>query len=282
MAETSPTYDTNGAIAVLPRSEPPLSDAVALAISQQNLKDLSDAQKVEAIRAICAAAQLPVALSPIMLLPGEGGRLVPYVTAAGTNTIRANKRISIAIVDRQTIDGVHIVRARATASDGTVDESTGAVPTEGLKGVALANALMKAETKAKRRVTLSIAGIGFMDESEIDQVRGAGRPISVTVREDDGETIEVDPTTGEILDVPTLVDWLKKIADANDADELQMIGEQMREAGISSRRDRELLAAYNQRKIKLAEQTRATADADARDGDQAELMHVPNTERYGS
>jgi hypothetical protein len=38
---------------------------------------------------------------------------------------------------------------------------------EGLKGEALANALMKAETKAKRRATLSAVGLGMMDESEI-------------------------------------------------------------------------------------------------------------------
>src|SRR5690606_14334225 len=37
----------------------------------------------------------------------------------------------------------------------------------------LANALMKAETKAKRRATLSICGLGMMDESEIETVEGA-------------------------------------------------------------------------------------------------------------
>lgn len=37
----------------------------------------------------------------------------------------------------------------------------------------MANALMKAETKAKRRVTLSICGLGLLDESEIDTMKGA-------------------------------------------------------------------------------------------------------------
>jgi hypothetical protein len=35
---------------------------------------------------------------------------------------------------------------------------------------------MKAITKAKRRVTLSISGLGFLDESEVDSVPGARRP----------------------------------------------------------------------------------------------------------
>jgi hypothetical protein len=39
----------------------------------------------------------------------------------------------------------------------------------------LANAFMKAETKAKRRVTLSICGLGFLDESEIESIAEAKR-----------------------------------------------------------------------------------------------------------
>jgi hypothetical protein len=39
-----------------------------------------------------------------------------------------------------------------------------------LKGDALANALMKCETKAKRRVTLSLASLGWLDETELDTI----------------------------------------------------------------------------------------------------------------
>ena len=39
-----------------------------------------------------------------------------------------------------------------------------------LTGDALANALMKAETKAKRRATLSLCGLGFLDETEIETI----------------------------------------------------------------------------------------------------------------
>jgi len=41
-----------------------------------------------------------------------------------------------------------------------------------LKGDALANALMKCETKAKRRVTLSLAGLGWLDETELETIPG--------------------------------------------------------------------------------------------------------------
>jgi len=49
----------------------------------------------------------------------------------------------------------------------------GALSLKGLNAEDRANAIMKAETKAKRRVTLSICGLGFLDESEIENIPGA-------------------------------------------------------------------------------------------------------------
>ena len=68
---------------------------------------------------------------------------------------------------------IYIVTARAKDRTGREDESTGAVPLGNLKGDALANALMKAETKSKRRVTLSIAGLGWLDETELETIPSA-------------------------------------------------------------------------------------------------------------
>jgi hypothetical protein len=45
----------------------------------------------------------------------------------------------------------------------------------GLKGDNYANALMKCVTKAKRRVTLSIVGLGMLDESELDTIKNKER-----------------------------------------------------------------------------------------------------------
>jgi hypothetical protein len=65
---------------------------------------------------------------------------------------------------------IYVVTARAKDRQGREDESTGAVTVGNLRGDALANALMKAETKAKRRVTLSIAGLGWLDETELETI----------------------------------------------------------------------------------------------------------------
>jgi len=81
--------------------------------------------------------------------------------------------VSVLIVARESVEGCYVVTARAVLPSNRQDESLGAVPIEGLKGEARSNAMMKAETKAKRRVTLAICGLGFLDESEVDSIKGA-------------------------------------------------------------------------------------------------------------
>jgi hypothetical protein len=53
------------------------------------------------------------------------------------------------------------------------------------------NALMKAVTKAKRRVTLSICGLGMLDETEVETIPSA-RPVTVQETGEivEGETVE--------------------------------------------------------------------------------------------
>jgi hypothetical protein len=73
--------------------------------------------------------------------------------------------------------GIYTVEVEATSNNRT-DFATGAVSIANLRGDDLANALMKAETKAKRRATLSICGLGWMDETELETVPNA---VKVTV-----------------------------------------------------------------------------------------------------
>jgi len=84
-------------------------------------------------------------------------------------------------VSRSREDDLSIVIAKASTPDGRCTESMGAVSVIGLKGEALANALMKTETKAKRRSTLDLLGLGLLDETEVDTIPGATQaPITVT------------------------------------------------------------------------------------------------------
>jgi hypothetical protein len=98
------------------------------------------------------------------------GKLVLYARKDCTDQLRKLQNVSIRIVGRDLMDDLIVVTAEATNANGRTDSSIGAVSIQGLKGEAKANALMKAETKARRRVTLSLCGLGVVDESEIDSI----------------------------------------------------------------------------------------------------------------
>lgn len=79
------------------------------------------------------------------------------------------------------------VEYKLTDRHNRVEISTGCVGVEGMKGDAKGNAIMKADTKAKRRGTLSMGGLGIADESEVEsfaprQDIGEGKPRRVYPR----------------------------------------------------------------------------------------------------
>ncbi len=135
-----------------------------------DLSSLSPIEKVTHIKNICESLGLNAVTTPIKLMKFNG-KEIPYFAKEATEQLRVLRKISIKIVDTKIIDDLYIVVAEASCPDGRVDSATGAISIQGLKGEAKANAIMKAETKAKRRVTLSICGLGFNDESEMDFAR---------------------------------------------------------------------------------------------------------------
>jgi hypothetical protein len=159
-------------------------------IAQGDLAQLSPAERVAYYRAVCESLGLNPLTRPFDYII-LGGRLTLYARKDATDQLRRIHGISVRIVGREMIDtlGLYVVTARATSPDGREDEAIGAVSVKGLSGENLANAIMKAETKAKRRVTLSIVGLGWTDESEVESIPGA-------------RTVRVDHETGEILDQP--------------------------------------------------------------------------------
>ena len=99
-----------------------------------------------------------------------GGRLTLYARRDATDQLRKLHNISIEIVERKMINDIYTVIARAKTPDGRTDESMGAVSLAGKNPNDICNALMVAETKAKRRVTLSICGLGWLDETELETI----------------------------------------------------------------------------------------------------------------
>ena len=151
-----------------------------------DLSKLSAAERVSYYLQVCDSLGLNPATRPFDYITLQG-KMQLYARRDAADQLRRRDKISITITAREKVDDVYVVTARATAPDERTDEAIGAVPLAGLRGEALANAFMKAETKAKRRVTLSICGLGFTDESEVDSIPGAQR-VQVS---DDGEIIDV-------------------------------------------------------------------------------------------
>lgn len=152
-----------------------------------DLTKLTDGERLSIYSEWCKSLDLNMLSKPFLLLKKNNGELIWYMTKDGTEQLRSKRGVSIEIIAREFVDDMYIVTARATDRNGRHDESLGAVSLAGLRGDSKSNAIMKAETKAKRRVTLSIAGLGLMDESEVDSVPNA-------------KTLMFDHETGAIIE----------------------------------------------------------------------------------
>jgi hypothetical protein len=164
-----------------------------------DLSMLNAEQRISYYRTVCESLALNPLTKPFEYIQ-LNGKLVLYAKRDCTDQLRQRDAISITITAREVIDDIYVVTVRARRPDGREDESTGAVNVAGLKGEAKANAFLKCETKAKRRVTLSICGLGMLDETEVVTVPGA-RPAPEPAEDELAEklaesiaTVEIAPT----------------------------------------------------------------------------------------
>jgi hypothetical protein len=201
--------DTTGAAALALRDPASIMER---AVIQGDLSQLSPQERVEYYSRVCDSLGLNKYTKPFAYLEldaqGGGKKLELYARKDCTDQLRDIKKVSITRLEKEWTQELYIVTAYAVLPGGRTDSAVGAVPIskEGgywedvtdrdgkpvtdkagksrrrlvsdgrfvrLTGDALANAIMKAETKAKRRVTLSICGLGMTDESEIDSIPGA-------------------------------------------------------------------------------------------------------------
>jgi hypothetical protein len=137
-------------------------------------------------KSVCESIGLNPLTMPLEFVALKG-KLKLYAKKDATDQLRKIHGISITIKSRDIVNGAFCVVASATDKTGRTDEAIGVVYIENLKGEELANAMMKAETKAKRRVTLSIAGLGWLDETEVDDISDAQK-ISIQPPSGNGDT----------------------------------------------------------------------------------------------
>jgi hypothetical protein len=224
------------------------SDLLEKVILQNDLSGLSPIEKVEHIKNVCVSLGLNPLTKPIQLHKFQG-KEVMYMGKDGTEQIRNIHDVSIIKLKTELLNGdLYIVKAYAQKPSGRRDCSTSAISLSGLKGEAIGNAMKKCETQAKRRVTLSICGLGMLDESEIVdlpkdlkpqyKIHENIKPISIDIAIEEfllnisqannlDELQEIFKNTYKIVISLQDKDALKKIIDAKDAKkaELEMVKE---------------------------------------------------------
>lgn len=184
-----------------------------------DVSQMNPSQRVEYYQFRCKELGLSIASRPFEYL-NLSGKLVLYLNKGGAEQLRMVHGVSLTITETKKMDDIYIVTVSAEGRDGRKDGATGVITLGTLKGEALCNAMMKAETKAKRRATLSICGLlNMMDESEVDSVAGA-RKVTVT---DDGEILEPPKVLNGDALLAALAEYYEEIDGAESVNVLKKI-----------------------------------------------------------
>lgn len=165
------------------------ADIIEAVIARGDIANLNPEERARYYVRVCES----IGLNP-MTRPFEyitlNGKLTLYARKDATDQLRAIHKVSLEIVGKQYDKDLLTVHVRASSADGRKDEDFGSVsmiypdtyrakngdvvkhPRAGqpLQGEDRANTILKAVTKAKRRATLSICGLGFLDETEVEDI----------------------------------------------------------------------------------------------------------------
>jgi hypothetical protein len=136
-------------------------------IGSGDLSKLSPLQRVEYYGEVCRTVGLNPLTRPFRFMQFQG-QTVLYATRDCADQLRSLRKIDLTLTEKRMEGELFMVTARAKTPDGRHDEDVGAIMLGKLQGDARANAIMKCITKAKRRVTLSVCGLGLLDETEVE------------------------------------------------------------------------------------------------------------------
>lgn len=166
-----------------------------------DLSKLSAEQRVNYYRNVCESIGLNPLTKPFDYIT-LNNKLTLYAKKDATDQLRNIKGVSIDDVDIVETEKQYIVKVKGHDSTGRSDVEVGVVNKTDMQGNT-ANAQMKAVTKAKRRLTLSLCGLGWLDETEIETIPTA-KP--ATVKQDTGEIIDAQGQAVEEEAAVELVD----------------------------------------------------------------------------
>ena len=170
-----------------------LANQLQQVIIKGDLRRLSDEDKLIYYKKVCDSLGINPLTKPFDYITLNNKQTL-YATKNCTDQLRSLHKISIAVTDRKIDNGLLTVVVQAEDSKGRKDSDMGFANVQGLRGENLGNAMLKAVTKAKRRVTLSICGLGgFLDETEVEDL-----PQRAVSKQKQGK---MTPSTQDVLKV---------------------------------------------------------------------------------
>lgn len=150
-----------------------------------DLARLSAPQRLDYYRQVCQSMGLNPLSKPFDYI-NLNGKLTLYAKKDATDQLRKIHGVSIDDIKTEDDGDWFVVTVKGSDKNGRRDVEIGAVAKSDMRGN-YGNAMMKAVTKAKRRLTLSLCGLGWLDETEIESIP-------------DAKPVVVDGNTGEIVD----------------------------------------------------------------------------------
>lgn len=150
--------------------EPEAVEAVERAVLAGDLSRLTPIQRAAYYWRVCKSLGLNPYTQPFRFLRLQD-RLVMYATRDATDQLRRLHKVSIDDLAVTVADDVIEARASGHTPDGRADADIGCVPLPRATDKT-ADARMKAVTKAKRRLTLSLVGLGLLTEEEAEDLGG--------------------------------------------------------------------------------------------------------------
>lgn len=266
--------------------------AQSLITENGDLTKLNDQQILTYYNHLCETLGLNPNTSPFQLLilgSGAKKRKILYATKDCTDQFRKIYGISVTDKITEFVGNMYIVTVKVKmleSKEERTDVASGVVPLEEeekkwdgqrynltgnikkLKAEDLANALMKAETKAKRRATLSICGLGMLDDSEIEtfaaalkgektEIVAAPEPKASPEQENPGKPQETQQTSQKSIQqtvIDTLAAAIKEVEECKSTEELKIIWLKYR----NFQADAKFKAAKDLKKIQLDNPVKAT------------------------
>jgi hypothetical protein len=195
----------------VPQKAPTAGEVMESVIIKGDLKNLTPEERVSYFNEVCKSIGLNPLTRPLEYME-LSGRLILYAKRDAADQLRKMHGVNVEIVSQDYLGGMLSVHVRARDKTGRTDEDLGVVNfPDGMRGDIRANTVMKAVTKAKRRVTLSICGLGFLDETEVEDIPGAAKKPKAPAPD---VMLQHDPSTGEIADTAAAPPTTSDAADA--------------------------------------------------------------------